>query len=275
MCRPERCHERFGGGDCTCGKAIESSEFGTLLETFGSVSVERLAQEFDVSNESIRRDLVAMERDGRLRRVHGGAVSLPAEQDASYGARSAVRLQEKRAIALAALALIKSGQTLFLDGGTTTAALAEELKSVPELNILTNSLQVATSMASTQQRMGSRVFLLGGAIVHEPPETGGASTINDIYRFKADVALLSPFGVDVDGAATNFFEHTAEIARAMVANSASVVLIADHSKIGVTSRVRFCELDRVSAIVTDKKARRLPALAALSNVVGRVIVADA
>ncbi|WP_454654868.1 DeoR/GlpR family DNA-binding transcription regulator [Bosea beijingensis] len=247
---------------------------GTLLETFGSVSVERLAQEFDVSNESIRRDLVAMERDGRLRRVHGGAVSLPAEQDASYGARSAVRLQEKRAIALAALALIKSGQTLFLDGGTTTAALAEELKSVPELNILTNSLQVATSMASTQQRMGSRVFLLGGAIVHEPPETGGASTINDIYRFKADMALLSPFGVDVDGAATNFFEHTAEIARAMVANSASVALIADHSKIGVTSRVRFCELDRVSAIVTDKKARRLPALAALSSVVGRVIVAD-
>ena len=247
---------------------------GTLLETFGSVSVERLAQEFDVSNESIRRDLVAMERDGRLRRVHGGAVSLPAEQDASYGARSAVRLQEKRAIALAALALIKSGQTLFLDGGTTTAALAEELKSVPELNILTNSLQVATSMASTQQRMGNRVFLLGGAIVHEPPETGGASTINDIYRFKADMALLSPFGVDVDGAATNFFEHTAEIARAMVANSASVALIADHSKIGVTSRVRFCELDRVSAIVTDKKARRLPALAALSSVVGRVIVAD-
>ena len=247
---------------------------GTLLETFGSVSVERLAQEFEVSHESIRRDLVAMERNGRLRRIHGGAVSLPAEQDASYGARSTVRLQEKRAIALAALALIKSGQTLFLDGGTTTAALAEELKSVPELNILTNSLQVATSMASTQQRMGSRVFLLGGAIVHEPPETGGASTINDIYRFKADVALLSPFGVDVDGAATNFFEHTAEIARAMVANSASVVLIADHSKIGVTSRVRFCELDRVSAIVTDRKARRLPALAALSTVVGRVIVAD-
>ena len=247
---------------------------GTLIETFGSVSVERLAQEFGVSNESIRRDLVAMERDGRLRRIHGGAVSLPAEQDASYGARSTVRLQEKRAIALAALALIKSGQTLFLDGGTTTAALAEELKSVPELNILTNSLQVATSMASTQQRMGSRVFLLGGAIVHEPPETGGASTINDIYRFKADLALLSPFGVDVDGAATNFFEHTAEIARAMVANSTSVALIADHSKIGVTSRVRFCELDRISALVTDKKARGLAALAALSNVVGRVIVAD-
>ena len=102
-----------------------------LLETFGSVSVERLAQEFSVSHESIRRDLVAMEQDGSLRRVHGGAVSLTAEQDASYGARSTVRLKEKRAIAQAAMALIKSGQTLFLDGGTTTAALAEELKSVP------------------------------------------------------------------------------------------------------------------------------------------------
>ncbi|CAD5296949.1 DeoR family transcriptional regulator [Bosea sp. 62] len=246
-----------------------------LLDTFGGVSVERLAHEFGVSNESIRRDLVAMEQDGSLRRVHGGAVSMPAEQDASYGARSTVRLKEKRAIALAAMTLIKSGQTLFLDGGTTTAALAEELKSVPELNILTNSLQVATTMASTQQRTGSRVFLLGGTIVHEPPETGGASTINDIYRYKADLALLSPFGVDMKGAATNFFEHTAEIARAMVINSAGVVLIADHSKIGVTSRFRFCELDRISAIVTDKKAKTLPALAALSSVVGRVIVADA
>lgn len=245
-----------------------------LLETFGSVSVDRLAHEFGVSNESIRRDLAAMEQNGSLRRVHGGAVSVAAEQDPSYGARSTVRLKEKRAIALAAMSLIKSGQSLFLDGGTTTAALAEELKAVPDLNILTNSLQVATTMASTQERTGSRVFLLGGVIVHEPPETGGASTINDIYRFKADLALLSPFGVDISGAATNFFEHTGEIARAMVANSAGVVLIADHSKIGVTSRVRFCELDRVSALVTDKKAKALPALAALSNAVGRVIVAD-
>ncbi|PZU90731.1 MAG: alkaline phosphatase [Chelatococcus sp.] len=246
-----------------------------LLEALGSVSVERLAHEFEVSNESIRRDLVAMEREGVLRRVHGGAVSVPAEQDPSYDARSTVRLKEKRAIALAAMRLITSGQTLFLDGGTTTAALAEELKNIPGLNILTNSLQVATAMASTQQRTGSRVFLLGGEIVHEPPETGGASTINDIYRFKADLALLSPFGVDIDGAATNFFEHTGEIARAMVANSASVALIADHSKIGVTSRVRFCELDRVSALVTDKKAKDLPALAALSRLVGQVIVAEA
>ncbi|PTM39989.1 DeoR/GlpR family DNA-binding transcription regulator [Bosea sp. 124] len=245
-----------------------------LVETFGSVSVDRLVHEFGVSNESIRRDLLAMEQGGLLRRVHGGAVSVSAEQDASYGARSTVRLKEKRAIALAAMSLIKSGQCLFLDGGTTTAALAEELKAVPDLRILTNSLQVATTMASTQQRTGSRVFLLGGEIVHEPPETGGASTINDIYRFKADLALLSPFGVDINGAATNFFEHTAEIARAMVVNSASVVLIADHSKIGVTSRVRFCELDRVSALVTDDKAKALPALTALSSVIGHVIVAD-
>lgn len=256
-------------------QAERKQRIRALLEALGSVSVDRLALEFEVSNESIRRDLMAMEREGVLRRVHGGAVSVPAEQDPSYGARSTIRLKEKRAIALAAMRLIKSGQTLFLDGGTTTAALAEELKNIPGLNILTNSLQVATAMASTQQRTGSRVFLLGGEIVHEPPETGGASTINDIYRFKADLALLSPFGVDIDGAATNFFEHTGEIARAMVANSASVALIADHSKIGVTSRVRFCELDRVSALVTDKKAKDLPALAALSRMVGQVIVAEA
>ncbi|HEV7258566.1 MAG TPA: DeoR/GlpR family DNA-binding transcription regulator [Bosea sp. (in: a-proteobacteria)] len=246
-----------------------------LLETFDSVSVERLAHEFGVSNETIRRDLVAMEQEGGLRRVHGGAVSLPAEQDASYEARSTVRLKEKRAIARAATGLVRSGQTLFLDGGTTTAALAEELKAMPGLNILTNSLQVATIMASTRQVTGSRVFLLGGLIVHELPETGGASTINDIYRFKADLALLSPFGIDISGAATNFFEHTAEIARAMVLNSAAVVLIADHSKIGVTSRVRFCELDQVSVLVTDKKAKTLPALASLSKVIERVVIANA
>lgn len=255
-------------------KGERKQRIRALLEIFGSVSVDKLAHEFGVSNESIRRDLVAMEQNGSLRRVHGGAVSVAAEQDPSYGARSTVRLKEKRAIALAAMTLIRSGQSLFLDGGTTTAALAEELKAVPGLNILTNSLQVATTIASMQERTGSRVFLLGGVIVHEPPETGGASTINDIHRFKADLALLSPFGVDINGAATNFFEHTGEIARAMVANSAGVVLIADHSKIGVTSRVRFCELDRVSVLITDKKARVSPALAALSNAVGRVIVAD-
>ena len=246
-----------------------------LLQTFDSVSVDRLAQEFGVSTETIRRDLVAMERQGSLRRVHGGAVSLPPQQDPSYEARSTVRLKEKRAIARAAVSLVQSGQTLFLDGGTTTAALAEELKMIPGLNILTNSLQVATIMASTQKTTGTRVFLLGGEIVHEPPETGGASTINDIYRFKADLALLSPFGIDMVGAATNFFEHTAEIARAMVLNSAAVVLIADHSKVGVTSRVRFCEVSQVSALVTDRKAKASPALAALSKAIGRVIIANA
>ncbi|WP_324134108.1 DeoR/GlpR family DNA-binding transcription regulator [Bosea sp. (in: a-proteobacteria)] len=247
----------------------------TLLQTFDSVSVDRLVQELGVSTETIRRDLLAMERQGSLRRVHGGAVRLPEQQDPSYEARSTVRLKEKRAIAHAAARLVRSGQTLFLDGGTTTAALAEELKLISGLNILTNSLQVATIMASTQKTTGTRVFLLGGEIVHEPPETGGASTINDIHRFKADMALLSPFGIDVEGAATNFFEHTAEIARAMVRNSTSVVLIADHSKVGVTSRVRFCETAEVSTLVTDRKAEASPALAALSKVIGRIVVANA
>lgn len=246
-----------------------------LIDTFDSVSVEKLALEFGVSTETIRRDLVAMEREGALRRVHGGAVSLPSEQDASYEARSTVRLREKRAIARAAMGLVRSGQTLFLDGGTTTTALADELKAFPGLNILTNSLQVATIMASTRQLTGNRVCLLGGEIVHDLPETGGAATINEIYRFKADLAFISPFGVDIDGAATNFFEHTGEIARAMVQNATGVVLIADHSKIGVTSRVRFCELNRVTALVTDKKAKTLPALMSLSRAVGQVIIAGA
>jgi len=120
----------------------------TLLSTLSRVSTERIAQDLDVSRETVRRDILALESQGILRRVHGGVVAQGPEPEPPLAVRQAVREREKRAIARAALQLLQPGQTLFIDAGSTTTLLAEALSSLSGLTIITNGLNVALKLAA-------------------------------------------------------------------------------------------------------------------------------
>ncbi|MFT4191154.1 MAG: DeoR/GlpR family DNA-binding transcription regulator [Comamonas sp.] len=246
-----------------------------LLSTFSQVSSERIAQDLGVSRETVRRDVLELEGQGVLRRVHGGVVAVSAEPELPLVVRQAVRAKEKRAIARAAVRLVQPGQTLFIDAGSTTTQLAEELSSMSGLTVITNGLNVALKLAAadTQRETGNSVLLLGGSVSPALAATYGDITVAEIHRYRADVALLSPVGLSGQHGATSFEHHEATIARAMAQRAAKRIILADHSKIGQSSRVVYAGPGDIDVVVTDAAARALPALEELQQTRCEVLLA--
>ncbi|MDF1484535.1 DeoR/GlpR family DNA-binding transcription regulator [Ramlibacter sp. H39-3-26] len=246
-----------------------------LLAAVSRLGTDRIAQELAVSRETVRRDIVELEALGALRRVHGGVVATGLAPEPPLAARQTVRAKEKRAIARAAVQLLQPGQTLFVDAGSTTALLAEELSALSGLTIITNGLAVALRLAAADKNRDARnqVILLGGSVNTEAQAAHGDITVADIHRYRADVALLSPVGVHDQHGATNFAHPDAAVARAMAQQAQRLVVLADHSKIGQASRVVYAGPQDIDTIVTDAAARAMPALSALQAAGNHVVVA--
>lgn len=230
----------------------------SLVNTFNQLSTERLADELGVSRETIRRDLLHLEDLGELRRIHGGAVSIGKEEP-PINVRSNLNINEKKLMAKLARSQVKSGQTLFVDAGSTTALLAEELKKLSGLIVITNSWDVAYALESCNQEEGSsgnnEIILLGGKINPQLKSTFGKKTISEICKYRADMALLSPVGIDANFGASSYDHDEATIAESMVRNADKVLILADHSKIGKVSRVSYCPIKEVDFLVSDKSIK--------------------
>lgn len=228
-----------------------------LLTQFQRLSTERIMTELNISRETARRDMIELDALGVAQRVHGGIVlhqQIPSE--APLNVRYHQYSKEKRAIARAAVRQLTSGQTLFIDAGSTTSILAEELRSLSGLTIITNSLQVALNLSSVSETDSAQheIILLGGRI-QQRPQTQGDYVISEIQRYQADIALLSAVGVAADHGASSFYSEEACIAAAMVKHSQRLILMADHSKLDVISRVRYAEQHEISMLITDKYAQ--------------------
>ncbi|SEO57008.1 MULTISPECIES: DeoR/GlpR family DNA-binding transcription regulator [unclassified Luteibacter] len=244
------------------------SRIRDLLRTSGQVSVERIVAELGVSRETIRRDLVELAERGEIRRVHGGAVLTGDEPPIDV--RHATRVREKRAIAKKVASLVESGQTIFMDAGSTMNLVAEALATRSGLTIVTNAVDVAARFAT---RDANEVHLLGGRFNAQIGCTQGSATVAEIARYQPHVAILSPVGIDAKAGASSFEMEEAEIARAMCANARRIVIAADHSKIGVRSRVAWCPADRVDVLVTDRRSEKSRAIAAIRKAVGEIAYA--
>jgi DeoR/GlpR family transcriptional regulator of sugar metabolism len=241
------------------------SRIRDLLRTSGQVSVERIVTELGVSRETIRRDLVELAERGEIRRVHGGAVLTGDEPPIDV--RHATRVREKRAIAKKVASLVESGQTIFMDAGSTMNLVAEALASRSGLTIVTNAVDVASRFAA---RDGNQVHLLGGRFDAQVGCTNGSATIAEIARYQPHLAILSPVGIEAKAGASSFEMEEAEVARAMCANARRIVIAADHSKIGVRSRVAWCPADRIDVLVTDRRSEKSRAIAAIAKAIGEI-----
>jgi DeoR/GlpR family transcriptional regulator of sugar metabolism len=239
-----------------------------LLSSLQQVSTDRIVGELGVSRETVRRDLLELEAMGELRRVHGGAV--PVHSEPPIAERVHTRVKYNRASARAAAGLVSSGQTLFLDAGSTTSVLADELAKLSGLTVITNSFDVALKVGAAGNG-ANQLIMLGGSVGGPVCATAGDITIAEIHRYRADLALLSPVGVDAEFGATNYDLREAEVARAMAASAKQLVLLADFSKIGLCSRVSYCSADRIDHLVTNTSAQKSPAYAALKSAVGKIL----
>jgi DeoR family fructose operon transcriptional repressor len=247
-----------------------------LLDSFVRMSTDQLAQELDVSRETVRRDILQLEAQGTLRRVHGGVVATALQLEPPFVERQRIRAREKRAIAHAVLPLLTSGQTLLLDAGSTTGILADAIATVAGLTVITNSISIAlklTAAKPSRPRPGSEIILLGGQPHGEVQATYGVATVNDIARYHADVAILSPVGLSAAHGATSYEHHEVAVAQAMMRQAKRLVIIADHSKIGVTSRVTYAPATQIDTIVTNRNAANDRELRLLRKAGAQVVLA--
>lgn len=225
----------------------------SLLAVNEHISTDRLIDELKVSRETIRRDIVDLEAAGKLRRVHGG-VECALQAEPPFKARLKAHTEAKRRIGMAAVRLIEPGMMVAIDAGTTTLAFAAALASVPDVSVITNSFGVAQTIVAV--RRDADVVLLGGRIGVDVPGSYGELTIEEMNRFSPDIAVFSPVAVSTSQGASNFHLPEAEFARTMIERSSHVVLLADYSKLGMTSRVQVCNCSQINVLVTDHRASK-------------------
>lgn len=220
-----------------------------LVRARQSVAVEALAAELEVSRETVRRDLAQLDRQGLVRRVHGGAVNTQTATEAAYERRLHEQAEAKRAIAAAAVRLFEPGDSLFVDAGTTTAAFAEALGQLSGLTVVTNSVAVARAIWDGGQDNG--VHLIGGRYNGAVGECVGEAALEQIARFRTDHAVITAGAVGAEGV-MDFDVHEAAVARAMQAHARSLTVLADHTKHDGRALARVCGLDEVNRLVSDR-----------------------
>lgn len=222
------------------------------LEERREVAVAALSQTAGVSEMTVRRDLEALEREGLLKRVHGGAVSAVSRgYEPPYALRSSREREIKRAIGERAATLVDDGDTIAVDVGTTTLELARSLSLADNLTVLTPSLRVAEVLTANP---GIRTIVTGGIARH-----GELSLIGDLAerafeQLHCDTAFLGAGGVDPRAGVTEFNLEDTRVKRAALASARRVVILADASKLGSVALASICPLDRVDVLVTDQGA---------------------
>lgn len=208
-----------------------------------------VAAELGVSEDSVRRDLRDLAAAGLCQRVYGGA--LPASPaTADYAARRQVEVDSKRRVAIAAAGLVKPGNTVILDGGTTALAVAHALPSDLPATVVTHSPTVAAALA---EHPLVEIYLLGGRLFKHSVVACGAAAVEAAQLVHADLFLLGVTGVHPDAGLTTGDADEAAMKRALARRAADTYVLASAEKIGTASRFAVLPLTAVAAVITDAR----------------------
>jgi DeoR/GlpR family transcriptional regulator of sugar metabolism len=220
------------------------------LRRDGRVVAAEVSSSLAVSPDTVRRDLRELAEAGLLRRVHGGA--LPATVGArSYAARLEQAHDAKAAIARATCRLLRQGQVILLDSGTTTLEVARHLPPELEATVITNSPPIAVALA---EHPGVEVIVLGGALVKEAQALAGAATIEALRSVRADVLVLGVCSLHPEIGITVLELEESYVKRAMIANSAEVVAVSSAEKLGSAGPYVIGPLEELTYLVTEEAA---------------------
>lgn len=217
------------------------------LNREGMVQVAQLSERLGATSATIRNDLDALALEGQLDRIPGGAVRKVKPSDGWSPNPSPVG-QGRRAIAEAVLTYIRDGDTLFINSGMTTMAVAEVLSLRKNLNIVTNSLSVANYLA---HQADMRLILLGGELNANYGFTYGGDALEQLRRYQPQWSILSVDGVHPEHGITTYHADEAMIDRTMIARAQKTIIVADHRKIGRVGFSHICGIDGNQILVTD------------------------
>lgn len=225
-----------------------------IIRREGGVSVEMLAARFDVSSETIRRDLGNLADLGRVEKVHGGARRARLIREPSHDLRETTASDAKIAIGRKLADAVQPGETLFIDTGSTTLAAADTLAAIPGLTIITNSCRLAERIGRISA--DATIHLLGGRYSADNAQTVGIEVIDQLRAFRADRAILTVAAIDAENGATDASLDEAQIARAMIRNARAVTILADASKFGQHAAYAVCATADIDLIISDGQLER-------------------
>lgn len=220
-----------------------------LLQKNGFVKVSDLSRRFNVSMETIRRDMEAMEEQGLLKKTHGGAMLDDKIRPVPpISQRLSINAQKKEEIASFAVSFLQENDAIILDSGTTTMALAEAMDNI-NIKVITNDIHIADKLAVKEK---IDLIVTGGTLLKGSYSLVGPDCTAAFQRINADKLFLASSGVDITAGLTVSNPLEADVKKHMIAAAKEVILVADSSKFGKRSLISFAPLNEVDAVITDK-----------------------
>ena len=221
-----------------------------ILKSRGTITNEEIIKRFNISVETVRRDLSYLEGQGLLERVYGGAIlKRHSASEPEYKKRELENSEEKNAIAKNAESLIKSEEAIFFDLGTTVQMIAEKLDTKKKIHAFTNSLRTAISLSEKD----CDVFIPGGFLRKGEFSVSGNITEENMKNFNIDKAFIGVGGITEEGI-TDFITAEASLRTQIIKNSKTVIAVADYSKFGIRSMCNICGIKDIDILITDSKA---------------------
>ncbi|MCG8636999.1 MAG: DeoR/GlpR family DNA-binding transcription regulator [Desulfobacterales bacterium] len=220
-----------------------------LVRETGFATVEEMARVFNVTPQTIRRDINTLDREGKIARYHGGAAPSGSAENVAYTRRQTLLREEKKEIAKAVADLVPDNSSLFINIGTTTEQVARALIRHHKLKVITNNLNIAAIMGRKED---FQVMVSGGIVRARDNGITGDSAIQFIRQFKADIGIIGISGIDEDGTLLDFDFMEVNVARAIIDNARKVFLVADHSKFRRNAMVKLGNLSEIHTLITDQ-----------------------
>lgn len=241
-----------------------------IIQEEGTITITRLAEKLGVSLETVRRDVKPLARDGSVLKMHG-AIGLPSVVgEAPFERRMREQADAKRTIARLVAATIHDGESVMLDTGTTTSFLARELLNHRRLTVVTNSSDIARTLATVN---GNKVYMAGGELRSDSGASFGVSAIEFVSRFSVDHAVITAGAVDAQHGIMDYVLEEAEFARVVLTRGKRRVVVTDHTKFGRQGLVQVCGYDAFGELATDMPPPRDIA-AAVEKAGARLLVAN-
>ncbi|MEO1773217.1 MULTISPECIES: DeoR/GlpR family DNA-binding transcription regulator [Enterococcus] len=223
------------------------------LEENHTVKILELSRQLKVTRETIRKDLYFLEKKGIIKKVHGGAVLEISNQETDYEKRKNEFHDEKAIIAKKAASYIEEGDTVYLDYGTTTLALAKEIVKMKNLTVVTNTIPIVNLLLKNKT---IHLIMPGGIVRNNESSLYGPFASNNIKEIYVSIGFFGCSGIDMERGITS--HHTGEnlVSKEMIQHSQTTVILADHSKFGAVAFNRTATFDQVDIVITDQSRNK-------------------
>ncbi len=221
-----------------------------MVTKSGFVTIDELVERFNVTPQTIRRDLNQLADANKIKRHHGGAGLESSTVNTAYTQRKVTESAAKEKIAEMLADFVPDGASLFINIGTTTDSVARALLKRRDLQIVTNNLHVASILA---EREDFTIIIAGGEVRNRDGGIIGEATLDLISQFQMDYAVIGISGIQADGMLLDFDYREVRVAQAIIAHSREVLLCADHTKFGRNPMVRLGSISQADHLFTDRK----------------------